>query len=123
MAIFSPPDFNLTINRWIYPRLPTSGVADESVAGQMYVNSRESTPVDQPFVILRIALTGWTPPIHAGTGVGEQGDVFEIDAGSGRYYYAYSVEPMHLGFPNAYVAIWCYRVDNTGSYLYNRTFP
>lgn len=123
MPVWVLPDFNLTCNRWIYPRVPNDGPADESVVAQLYIYSRDNNFDANVSAILRVPLTGWTPPLHGGTGVGFVSDIWEVDGGSGRYYNSAWLEPMHLGFPNCYVAIWMYRCFSDGQPKFSVTFP
>lgn len=98
------PVFNLLVNVWFTGNTPLAGPPDLlDLPAQLYINTRIGFDA-QPG-----SRTSWFPPIWiriaSGSYTSSQGDIFEVDAGSGFYYKHRMWERIHLGFPNEYWAI------------------
>lgn len=95
---YTPPIFNVDCNIW-NPPTPITDPPSIYSACQLYVNSRQSVPMNEsdgdihmPAIFLRLPF---------GTAI-ERGAFVECIAGSGIYYSCRWVERVHLGFINQY---------------------
>jgi len=111
---YTTPVFNLLANVWNAGNVPADGPPDWSgVACQFYIYSRNSTSI-QP-----CELELYTPVIQirlpiAASGPWVDGQVFEVEAGSGRYYRARFKDRVHYGFPNEYLVAYVVQCNDEG---------
>lgn len=99
---FNLPTFNLSANVWTGTNLPSGGPFDVGgVACQLYVNTRgllDITPA---------AWDTWVPPVWIRVPIADfdvSYSIWEIPAGTTRYYRVRWRQRVHEGFPNEYGA-------------------
>jgi len=103
--VYTIPDFNLLGDWWVFPNTPSAGAATlTGIPVQKYVFSRVP-PWTQPQI--RFAPNA-LPTMN-------NGDIWEVPAGSGRYWKAAAWGIFHEGFPNEYWMEECIYVDATGN--------
>lgn len=111
---FTPPQFNVLCDVWVFPRVPRLDLPDyENEACQFYV-----TPKGQ-FFLEPVPFTWFPPPIYlrfpyASALVWEKLFIAECPPESGRYFRAYWKEILHLGFPNQYRLVIVEQCDDMG---------
>lgn len=109
---YTVPDFNVLCDVWSVGTVPDDDApAFENVACQFYIYSRGSWDIQPCELELYHPPIGVRFPVAAAT-PWEDGQVFEVPPGSGRYYRARFKERVHLGFPNEYLV--CYVVQCQG---------
>lgn len=105
---FYPPNFNLLASAWNALHVPNIDFPDwEDVPCQLYLESRPSgldtsisdaeswTPsvlIRFPKILTALSTTVW---------------IWEVPAGSERYYRVFFKETCHMGFPNEYLVHFC----------------
>jgi len=102
---YTTPNFNLLASVWNAGNTPFGGAADYTgVTCQFYIYSRDSTDIQPcelelytPVIQIRLPVAAGTPWVN--------GQVFEVEEGSGRYYRARFKERVHYGFPNEYLVV------------------
>lgn len=116
---YTAPQFNLDTFRWDAGHTPAADPPDSYGLSQLYVNSRVPHDVDQippiafkPTIIFRWP-AGDTAAMPAGT-------IYEaFNAMPGFYWIVTYSFPVHLGFPNEYLAACVCPCDNAGNPLGN----
>jgi len=111
---YTTPVFNLTCDVWNAGNLPSAGPADWSgVACQFYIYSRHSTDIHPCELELYTPVVQLRMPVAA-SGPWVAGQVFEVEAGSGRYYRARWKDRVHYGFVNEYLVCIVVQCDEDG---------
>lgn len=121
---FTLPNFNLTLDWWVYGNLPSLGPPDiGGVPAQLYVDTRtlfvvpKAGGVDAIFVEWMRIQNVWPfvfPPPYVGSVFG-----WTDPAGNQWYYLVKSWEWAHVGFPNEYLDMLVMQCDNAGDQTIN----
>jgi len=113
------PDLNLMCNRWPSGTTPSGGPFLEALPCQLYESSVFYS--GGQLVQVRLGWLSWTGTIS----IVQSGaaDIFEVPAGSGRFYKGWAMVPMHEGFPNQFLAVSAIRCNAAGVFLTATTFP
>jgi len=102
---YTLPVFNLTANVWNAGKNPAADDPDwEGVSCQFYIYSRHSTDIQPCELELYTPVVQVRLPIAA-AGPWVDGQIWEVEAGSERYYRARWKERLHYGFVNEYLVV------------------
>jgi hypothetical protein len=102
---FTVPEFPLLCNIWAGPNPPT-GVPRLTAAcnlgmGRRIMPAAPSEDVfNAPHMLAQLLLPAGTDIRDASCSPATSGDVVEVPAGSGRFYYVLGVDDLGKGFPN-----------------------
>jgi len=111
---YTTPVFNLTCDVWDAGNNPSLGPADwTGVACQFYIYSRHSTDINPCELELYTPVVQVRLPIAA-AGPWVSGQIFEVEAGSGRYYRARWKDRVHYGFVNEYLVAIVVQCNDEG---------
>jgi len=102
---FTIPTFNLTCKIWAGPNPPSGAPRLSSVCNlAMGRRTMPSFPHEDTFVaphmLAQLLLPAGTDIRDASCSPATSGDVVEVPAGTGRYYYVLEVDDFGKGFPN-----------------------
>lgn len=109
---FTLPNFNLSTNVWDPGVAPNSNPPTFVENAQLYVNSKM---IETQAYLQVLSAQVWVEiRFPKNPGVYKAGQICEIPASSGYYAKVFTLNFMHRGFPNEYIALGCYQCDIHG---------
>lgn len=104
---FTVPTFNLNVNQWFNPDdmapVPPVAAPDFRTFGNLCWGKRTPAFENEPYGMWLLLPAG--TQVDDGFPANAGGDLFEVPAGSGRYYQCFYADNVAMGFANEHVCL------------------